>query len=74
MIDLQTSEKTFICEGFVSHNSTIFRALGVFFLGIFKGLKGAIVFDTDNNKSQARLELETMIKDLPRSLKFPKIK
>ena len=54
--------------------STLFRALGVFFLGIFNGLKGAIVFDTDNNKSQARLELETMIKDLPRSLKFPKIK
>jgi hypothetical protein len=54
--------------------STLFRALGVFFLGIFHGLKGAIVFDTDNNKMQARLELETIIKDLPRSLKFPKIK
>lgn len=54
--------------------STIFRALAVFFLGIFSGLKGAIVFDTDNNKSQARLELETMIKDLPKSLKFPNIK
>lgn len=54
--------------------STIFRALGIFFLGIFKGLKGAIVFDTDNNKQQARLELETMIKDLPKSLRFPGIK
>lgn len=54
--------------------STIFRALTVFLLGIFKGLKGAIVFDTDNNKSNARSELETIINDLPRSLKFPKIK
>ena len=54
--------------------STIFRALTVFLLGVHKGLKGAIVFDTDNNKSQARVELETMINDLPRSLKFPKIK
>ena len=54
--------------------STIFRALEIFFLGIFHGLKGAIVFDTDNNKIQARLELETMIKDLPGKLKFPKIK
>ena len=54
--------------------STLFRALGIFFLGIFSGLKGAIVFDTDNNKMQARSELETIIKDLPRSLKFPKVK
>jgi len=54
--------------------STVFRTLTVFLLGIFKGLKGAIVFDTDNNKSNARSELETIIHDLPKSLKFPKIK
>lgn len=54
--------------------STIFRALTVFLLGIHKGLKGAIVFDTDNNKNNARSELETIINDLPKSLKFPKIK
>lgn len=54
--------------------STIIRALTIFFLGVHNGLKGAIVFDTDNNKQQARAELETMIKDLPRTLKFPKIK
>ena len=54
--------------------STIFRCLTVFLLGIFRGLKGAIVFDTDNNKANARGELETIINDLPRSLKFPKIK
>lgn len=54
--------------------STIFRALTVFLLGIHKGLKGAIVFDTDNNKINARSELETIIHDLPKSLKFPNIK
>ena len=54
--------------------STIFRALTVFLLGIFNGLKGAIVFDTDTNKMQARSELETIIEDLPKSLKFPGIK
>lgn len=54
--------------------STIFRCLTVFLLGVFRGLKGSIVFDTDNNKSNARNELETIINDLPRSLKFPKIK
>lgn len=54
--------------------STIIRALIVFLLGIFNGLKGAIVFDTDNNKVESRSELEVMIEELPRSLKFPLIK
>lgn len=54
--------------------STLFRALMVFLIGIHKGVKGAIVFDTDNNKMQARSELETIIRDLPKSLKFPGIK
>lgn len=53
--------------------STIARALSVFMLGIHHGLKGAIVFDTDSNKNQFRLEIETMIKDLPNTLKFPEI-
>ena len=54
--------------------STIFRCLIIFLLGIHKGLKGAIVFDTAENKSQARSELTTIIRDLPTTLKFPKIK
>ena len=54
--------------------STIFRCLIVFLLGIHKGLKGAIVFDTAENKAQARSELTTIIRDLPGTLKFPKIK
>ncbi len=54
--------------------STIIRALTIFLLGVHKGLKGAICFDTDNNKNEARAELETMINDLPSSLKFPEIK
>ena len=54
--------------------STIFRAFTVFLIGVHKGVKGAIVFDTDNNKTQARSELETIINDLPSALKFPKIK
>ncbi len=54
--------------------STIIRALTIFLLGIHKGLKGAIVFDTDSNKNQARSELAVMIKDLPKSLKFPTIR
>jgi hypothetical protein len=54
--------------------STIARALSIFLIGIHPGLKGAIVFDTDNNKNESRAEIEVMINDLPRSLKFPAIK
>lgn len=54
--------------------STIFRVLIVFLIGYHKGVKGAIVFDTDENKVQAREELENIIAELPRTLKFPTIK
>lgn len=54
--------------------STIIRFLTAFLIGINPGLKGAIVFDTDFNKIAARNELEVAIKELPTSLKFPKVK
>jgi len=54
--------------------STLVRALIIFFEGMFAGLKGAIVFDTDQNKQESRAELEVMINELPKTLKFPKIK
>lgn len=54
--------------------STIIRFLSAFLIGINPGLKGAIVFDTDFNKIAARNELEVAIKELPASLKFPKVK
>lgn len=54
--------------------TTISRALSVFYLGMHKGLGGALVFDTSSNKDNAREELTTMIADLPAALKFPGIK
>lgn len=53
--------------------STIARALTVFLLGFHKGLKGACVFDTSENRQESRDELVTMIRGLPSSLKFPGI-
>lgn len=53
--------------------STIIRALVVFLLGIHEGLQGAIVFDQDLTKNKARTETESVIKALPKSLKFPGI-
>lgn len=54
--------------------STVIRALNIFWMGVFPGLKGAIVFDTDNNKTESRAELEVMIEELPTTLQFPTIK
>jgi hypothetical protein len=54
--------------------STIIRALCIFLIGIHPGLKGAIVFDSAENKNEARSEIEVMIEELPNSLKFPSIK
>ena len=54
--------------------TTIARALSAFYLGIHRGLSGALVFDSNENKNLARDELVTMIGDLPERLKFPAIK
>ncbi|SRR6266404_1334193 len=54
--------------------TTIARALSTFYLGIHKGLTGALVFDSNENKNLARDELVTMINDLPARIKFPSIK
>ena len=54
--------------------STIIRLLTTFMIGLNPGLKGAIVFDEDKNKIQARNELEVVINELPTKLKFPAIK
>lgn len=53
--------------------TTIIRALCAFFLGVHRGLTGALVFDTNSNKNLARDELVTIIKALPAKLKFPGI-
>ena len=53
--------------------TTIIRALCAFFLGVHRGLTGALVFDTNENKNLARDELVTIIKALPAKLKFPSI-
>ncbi len=53
--------------------TTVIRALGAFFLGVHKGLTGALVFDSNENKNLAREELVTLIRALPAGLKFPNI-
>lgn len=67
MIDLQTSTKTFVAEGFVSHNSTIVRVLIIFWAYMHPGLRVALVYDTDKNKEDARQEIRLILERLPPS-------
>ena len=65
--------KVFVLKSRQLGISTIARALTIYLLGILDGLKGAIVFDTNNNMQESRSEIVVMINDLPRGLRFPPI-
>jgi hypothetical protein len=54
--------------------STEARALIAFWMGMHPGIRGAMIFDTDAHKEEARLEVEAIIRDLPKAVKFPKIR
>lgn len=54
--------------------STGTRALTVFWIGMHDGLASACIFDNDINRSNARREVSTLIKNLPEGLGFPTIK
>jgi hypothetical protein len=53
--------------------STISRALVIFWLGMHRGMQGAMIFDTEAHKEEAREEIEQMLSSLPVSLGFPSI-
>lgn len=51
--------------------STIIRALGLFWLGMFE-LTGSLMFDTAAHLDEARIELIDMLERLPDTFKFPR--
>lgn len=53
--------------------STISRALVIFWLGMHRGMQGAMIFDTESHKEEAREEIEGMIQSLDPELGFPRI-
>ena len=54
--------------------STICRALGVFWWGMFDGVQAAVIYDTASHTAGARLEIEGMIQNLPKGFAFPRIR
>lgn len=65
MIDLQTSEKTFICEGFVSHNSTGIQILGLDTCLFTSNTNAAIVADTEENATLIFRKVKFAYDNLP---------
>ncbi len=53
--------------------STISRALAAFWNGMHDGLRGSVVFDTGANADEARSEIASIISQLPKSFKFPRV-
>jgi len=53
--------------------STETRAISLFWLGVHDGLQGAMVYDTDENRAAARVDLTNVINALPPKLKFPRV-
>jgi hypothetical protein len=53
--------------------STVSRALVIFWLGMHRGMQGAMIFDTEAHKEEAREEIEQMIQSLDPDLGFPRI-
>jgi intein/homing endonuclease len=63
MIDLQTSTKTFIAEGFVSHNSTVTEALIAHRTMFFKNVNCMVISSDKDHVSDVIFPIMTMIYD-----------
>lgn len=53
--------------------SSATRPLTLGWCGAFEGTQGALVYDTDPHKEEARMELEFIIDHFPKSVKFPRV-
>ena len=65
MIDLQTSTKTFIAEGIVSHNSTLIETLDIFWLATHNSMMGAYVIDKEKNLPAIRDKIKRYFNSFP---------
>ena len=65
MIDIQTSDKTYIANGFVSHNSTFFLALDMFWAFAHKGLLGVFITHKEEMRDDFRATVEVFFAETP---------
>jgi hypothetical protein len=54
-------------------SSTAMKPLTAFWHGMFDGLQGAMIFDTDAHKEESRQDIENAIATLPEKYKFPRV-
>lgn len=65
VIDLQTTDKTFIAEGFASHNSTLFEGIGTHRTTTQDNQSALIASDTPDNSGYLFGMQETIVENLP---------
>lgn len=65
MIDLQTSTKTFIAEGFVSHNSTLTEVIMAHGAATQKSMRGLIAGDVQDQSQYIFSMAEQVLSNLP---------
>lgn len=70
-IDLQTSEGTYIAEGFVSHNTTILVPVDVLWALMHPGIEGAIIGHKPDVTEVCRAQINDMQARVPEELRVP---
>lgn len=53
--------------------STIVELIVTFWIGVFDGTQGGVVFDTGPHTAAARRRIKTLIDNLPANYKFPRV-
>ena len=54
--------------------TTVMLVLDIFWLSIFEGIQGAIIFDTEENREQFRTQIDRMLESLPPTHRIPLVK
>lgn len=70
LIDLQTTTRTFIAEGLVSHNSLAMQLVSIYWMLRYPGLQGVCGADADDNREFFRDNISTMAAKAPDALPF----
>jgi hypothetical protein len=68
MVDLHTSTGTYICEGVVSHNTTFFLALDVFWAFEYRGLLGVFIIHEEPARDDWRQAIEVFYDEIPKTV------
>jgi hypothetical protein len=67
VVDLQTTTGTYVCEGVVSHNTTFFLAVDMFWAFEHKGLLGTFIIHKEEARDDWRQTIDNFYDSIPRT-------